>query len=141
MRLFVKMYAEMATTKGLSHVPDERSLSKLSQYDEYRLFFVYSPGNVPLAVHLDYMCHHQGFHIMVVNTNEARDHKGAAHYLIESVFEWMKERGIDCYDLGRISPGIRSSNCVCEFKRYSGGEERVYNGEWFYTNKKWINRL
>ena len=140
-RLFVKMYAEMATTKGLSHVPNERSLSKLLQYDEYRLFFVYSPENVPLAVHLDYMCHHQGFHIMAANTNEARNHKGATHYLIESVFEWMKERGIDCYDLGRIGPGIRSSNSVCEFKRYSGGEERVYNGEWIYTNKKWTEYL
>ena len=53
----------------------------------------------------------------------------------------MKERGIDCYDLGRIGPGIRSSNSVCEFKRYSGGEERVYNGEWIYTNKKWTEYL
>ncbi len=140
-RQFVRMYKEMATTKGLHYVPDEDSLSKLLQHKEYKLFFVYSPDNIPLAVHLDYIYHHQSFHIMAANTNEARNHKGVTHYLIENVFEWMQGHGVECYDLGRIGPSTHSSNSVCEFKRYSGGEEQVYNGEWMFANKKWAEYL
>ena len=139
--VFVRMYAEMARIKNLNSVPDTNSLKELIRDPHYNLFFLYSSEGEPLAAHLDYAYKERGFHMMSANSLKAREKKGVTQFLMEKVFEWMKEQGVKCYDLGRVGPSTHNSNSVYEYKRYTGGELKQYNGEFVCVYRKWAEIL
>jgi hypothetical protein len=136
-----KMYSELAKNKNLSYRLEYSSLNILLMDNKFKLFFVLTEDNQPLLARIVYVHNNFSYDVIAPNSSASRNVRGSSYFMVNSIFDWLKNNGIEQFDFGRIGPGKRSANSVYEFKAYSGGPEVPYNGEWVYANNKFSESL
>jgi hypothetical protein len=134
----VRMYSELSQQKKLGYSLNADALSVLLESDAFNLFFVYSHDGDPISARIIYVNKDFGCGIITANSKKSRNIRGTSYFILDSVLNWLRDNGIKNFDMGRIGPGKRSSNSVYEFKSYIGSPEISYNGEWIYSNNKFI---
>lgn len=136
------IYGEMVRTKHLRNNLNESAISILLNDPSFYLFFVYSENGEPLAARIIYVRQDFSGDVIAANSDKARVIKGTTYFLMENIYSWLRERMVRKFDFGRIGPSLGTSNHVYEFKKYSGGKEVQYNGEWIrFFKKSWIEYL
>lgn len=141
LKIVCELYDELAKTKGLKERLNLAYLEILLRSESFKLFFVYSNEDKPLAARIVYINKLKSYDWVAANSNEARKIRGVTYYMMECVFDWLKINGVDIFDFGRIGPAVGGANSVYEFKSYSGGKTVSYNGEWICTRNKHIEFL
>jgi hypothetical protein len=136
-----QLHTEMSENKKLSGSLNPKLVQQLLEDSKFHLFMCYAEDETPLCARVVYCCREISYDIIAANGIASRSLKGSTHFLLESVFNWLKENGCKTFDFGRIGPGKSSSNSVYEFKRSSGGTMVPLNGEWVYPVKKWVEYL
>lgn len=136
-RVFVNMYTELSKTKGLGSM-DEDGIIKLLNDKSYYLFFVMKDDEY-LAGRIVYVNNNTSYDTFAANSNRSREVGGTTYFLMECIFDFLKEKGIKTFDFGRIGVGKRSSNGVYKFKSYAGGDTINYNSSWEYSNSRLLS--
>jgi hypothetical protein len=136
-----KMYSELARNKKLSYILECDALSILFMDNRFKLFFILTEDNQPLLARIIYVYNNFSYDVLAANSTVSRNIRGSSYFMVNSIFEWLKNNGVKQFDFGRIGPGKRSANSVYEFKSYSGGPEVSYNGEWVCVNNKFSESL
>jgi hypothetical protein len=133
-----KMYSELAQNKKIPYSLEYDGLTILLKNNRFKLFFVYTEDDQPLLARIVYVYNNLSYDVIAANSTASRNVRGSSYYMVNSIFNWLKDNGVEQFDFGRIGPGKRSTNSVYEFKSYSGGMETPYNGEWVYSNNKFL---
>jgi hypothetical protein len=137
----VRMYSELSELKQMGYILDADALSVLLRNNDYKLFFVRSCNGEPIAARITYLRNDFSCDVIAANSNKSRDIPGTSYFMVNSILEWLKGNNVKIFDFGRIGPGKRSTNSVYEFKSYIGSPEVSYNGEWIYSNSKFLETV
>jgi hypothetical protein len=137
----VRMYTELSQLKKIGYSLDPGALSVLLKNNDFKLFFVYSQDDEPISAGIVYVNNDSSYGIIKANSKKSREMRGTSYFILDSVLNWLKDMNFKTYDMGRIAPGKRSGNSVFEFKSHIGSPEVSYNGEWIYSNNKFLETV
>jgi hypothetical protein len=129
-------YAEMTHEKGMTNRLDINDLQILLSDEHFKLFIVSTSDKRPVAFCIAYIYNKTAYYLIATTSIIAKKINGCSRFMVNSLFEWLKNNEVEHFDFGRIGPGKRSSNSVYEFKSYAGGTTVSYNGEWVFANSK-----
>jgi hypothetical protein len=132
--LVYAMYKEMTHEKGMRNKLESNSLQILLSNNNFKLFMISTCDGQPIAACIVYVHEKKCYYPIAATFNAAKRINGSSRFMVNSLFEWLKIKGVEFFDFGRIGPGKRSSNSVYEFKSYAGGDVVSYNGEWVFSN-------
>jgi len=132
----VSMFKEMAELKNLGYQLEATSLKTLLDSPEMRLFIVYNKDKKSVAARIVHDNKPFSSDVYAANSMEARDN-GATYFIMQNIFETLKEEKYTEFDFGRIPPSNHATDSVYVFKNASRGDKIQYNGEWsFYKNRR-----
>ena len=134
------MFKELANLKGLGFHLETESLQILLASNDIRTFMVYNNKNHPVAARIVHVNNLFATDIFAANSLEARK-CGATYFIMQHIFETLKEEGFQTFDFGRIPPSNHATDSVYVFKNASRGTKVQYNGEWTFYKKKYIEIL
>jgi lipid II:glycine glycyltransferase (peptidoglycan interpeptide bridge formation enzyme) len=60
---------------------------------------------------------------------------------MQNIFEYLKDKNIQFFDMSRIPVGKEGAHGVYSFKNATRGEVVQYNGEWVYFRRKYFRHL
>ena len=83
---------------------------------------------------------HISHDIFACNSFKSRSN-GATHYLMNWIFDYLRNRDIKYFDFSRIPIGKRDANGVYEFKKSTRGKTLQYNSEWMFCENRAIRHL
>lgn len=129
------LHAENAKTKGLGYLLKAEEIMVLTKQTNIYTCFLYKDEK-PIAARIISVEENISYDIFACNSIESRS-KGATQYIMQFIFDILKEKDISYFDFSRIPVGRKGANGVYEFKNASRGDIVQYNGEWvFFKNKK-----
>ncbi|MEO8933056.1 MAG: hypothetical protein ABI295_02020, partial [Xanthomarina sp.] len=132
----ISMFKEMADLKDLGYQLENESLTALLNSHNMRLFMVYDETKKPVAARIVHDNKPFASDVYAANALMAREN-GATYYMMQHIFEKLKEEKFTEFDFGRIPPSDHATDSVYIFKNASRGDKIQYNGEWcFYKNKQ-----
>lgn len=137
---FVEMFDELSKTKGLGYSIDTDGIEKLTASGRFKMFFVENSDGVPVSGRIVYVRGTTAYDTYAANSDESR-RTDASYFLMDKVFEWLAANGCTRFDFARIAPGIGGANSVYNFKRLSGGQPVIYNGEWTYCKSRTVETI
>lgn len=132
--VFVSMFKEMSSLKGLSYDLSVEPLKELLADPKMRLFVV-NQNQKPIAARIIYFNEKFAEDVYAANSLDARNN-GASYFIMQNIFEVLNNEGIEEFDFGRIPPSDHATDNVYVFKKASGGDPIQYNGEWVYFKSK-----
>lgn len=132
---FILLFNEMAELKNLSYKLLFEPLKQLINDSQMRLFFVKDKNETPIAARIVHVNGKFASDVYAANSIAARNN-GASYFLMQNIFDVLKNDGIEEFDFGRIPPSDHATDNVYVFKKASGGNPRQYNGEWVYYKNK-----
>ena len=97
------MFKELANLKGLGFHLETESLQILLASNDIRTFMVYNNKNHPVAARIVHVNNLFATDIFAANSLEARK-CGATYFIMQHIFETLKEEGFQTFDFGRIPP-------------------------------------
>lgn len=127
---FVNLFAQMTELKQLSYSLEPECLEVLINSKDMRTFLVYK-NEVPVAARIIYDNKPFSCDVYAANGVEARN-CGGSYFIMQKIFETLKEEGYSLFDFGRIPPSNHKTDNVYVFKNSSRGEKVQYNGEWVF---------
>lgn len=136
----ITMFKEMADLKNLGYQLEEKSLTGLLNSSDMRLFMVYDKQHSPVAARIIHDNKPYSSDVYAANSLTARDN-GATYFIMQSIFEKLKEENYTEFDFGRIPPSNHATDSVYVFKNASRGDKIQYNGEWCYYKSKRLELL
>lgn len=134
------MFKELANLKGLGFHLEEESLHVLLTSKDIRTFMVYNKENKPVAARIINVNMPYATDIFAANSMEARN-CGATYFIMQHIFETLKDEGFKTFDFGRIPPSNHATDSVYVFKNASRGNKVQYNGEWVCYKSSFIEML
>lgn len=137
---FVKMYSELSDRKELGSHINGRNIKKLLSDNKYFLFFVMKNDEY-LAARIVYINNETSYDTYAANSDKSIEYRGTTYFMMESIFDFLKNKGVKVFDFGRIGVGLRSSMGVYRFKASSGGDVVNYNSSWVYCKSKYVDML
>lgn len=136
LRLVCSMFDELRDMKSLGYSLSAEELLNLFQSDSFKLFFVKKDDKY-LCARIIYLYRNQAADVFAANSYESRKYS-ATNFIMEGIFSWLKEQGVDKFDFSRIPPSNNETDSVYIFKNSSGGYPVQYNGEWIWSKKRII---
>jgi len=134
-KLFVETYNKLSDYKGFGTKLKEANLFKLLQEPTMNLFVIKNAEGKPLCLRIIYMRDQEATDVFAANTLESRE-LSATHAMMDKLFNYLKERGINNFDFARILAGHSTGDSVFLFKNGVRGQKLLYNGEWSKYKKK-----
>ena len=129
------LHTENAKTKGLGYLLEAEEIMVLTKQTNIYTCFLYKDEK-PIAARIISVEENISYDIFACNSIESR-FKGATQYIMQFIFDFLKEKDISYFDFSRIPVGRKGAIGVYEFKNASRGDIFQYNGEWvFFKNKK-----
>lgn len=125
----VSMFTEMAELKKLGYQLSAKSIQELMQSPSIRTLMVSNEDGTPIAARIIHIHEKYASDVFAANSNLARD-CGATFFLMQYIFETLKDEGLQYFDFGRIPPSNHASDNVYVFKNSARGKKIQYNGEW-----------
>ncbi len=138
--IFVEMYSELSDRKDLGSHINSHNIKNLLSDNKYFLFFVMKNDEY-LAARIVYINNETSYDTYAANSDKSIEYRGTTYFMMESIFDFLKDRGVKEFDFGRIGVGLRSSNGVYRFKASSGGDVINYNSSWVYCKNKYMDML
>lgn len=134
------MFKELSDLKGLGFLLKIEALQLLIASKSIRTFMVYDNEKQPIAARIIHENKQYATDIFAANSMQARNY-GATYFMMEQIFEKLKNEGCKRFDFGRIPPSNHATDSVYVFKNTSRGKKIQYNGEWAYYKNNLIEGL
>lgn len=128
-----RLFDELKQRKSLAFSLNKEKVTNLLKQPEYSLHYVVRENSV-LCARIIYSHEGQAADVFAANSFEAMKYS-ATHFIMEQVFAWLKENGMETFDFSRISPSAYETNTIYQFKEAAGGYPVQYLGEWIWTRK------
>ncbi|MHA8067261.1 hypothetical protein V7S76_11365 [Aquirufa sp. ROCK2-A2] len=135
--IFCELFQDLKVNKKLPYTISSSSLIKLFQSNSYKLFFVYNEEQVPVSGRIIYVHADLAYDVYAANSDESRS-VGAAYFIIDSIMDYLKNKGVSFFDYGTITPSNAELDHIYQSKSHSGGTPQLYNGQWVHYQSKWI---
>lgn len=138
---FIQFFEELQEMKSLRYALNKDKIYALLKTDGYKLFFASKQGKrlCGRIIYIDSLSLNS-YDVFAANSFDSRKHS-ATHFLMESIFEYLKEIGIKYFDFSRIPPSNNETDSVYLFKQSAGGDIIQYNGEWIWSKSRYLNLL
>lgn len=133
-KMVCQMFDEMSETKHLGFSLEPKSLFELIISSGYRLYYV-CKDDKPLCARIVYVYRDMAEDVFAANSDDSREY-AATHFMMDSVFEDLKNAGVAVFDFSRIPPSNNETDSVYIFKKATGGGEVQYLGEWLWAKKQ-----
>ena len=112
----------------------ERRKFLFNKDDNFKLFYTLK-DDIPLCARIVYIKNGMAADVFAANSFESRKYS-ATHFMMERIFDHLKEQGIKVFDFSRIPPSNNETDSVYVFKNSAGGYPVQYNGEWIWSKKR-----
>ncbi len=129
---FIKCHNELEHRKHFSDFCTEQQLTRLLQHPDYCLAWVDSPSGEHLAG-VVFFCNKSYTQSLYSFTSPRGRDSGAAYLCRVGWMEYIKEKSIPVFDIGRLTPATHAKNNLFLFKNGLEGDIVTYNGEWIFT--------
>ncbi|KJU81314.1 methicillin resistance protein [Candidatus Magnetobacterium bavaricum] len=134
----LKIYNETVTLKKLKNVPDFSHIYTLHKYlRDNVLTFIVRHNGIAVSAMVVLKCRTMAFEYMAGTSHEGRK-TYSSHFLIYKILEWLKDNGIELFDLSGVDP---KDDGVFTFKRGIGGELIQFVGEWEISNSFFLKKM
>lgn len=137
LQLVCSMFDELRDMKSLGYSLLAEELLNLFKSDSFKLFFVKKEDKY-LCARIVYLYKNHAADVFAANSYESRKYS-ATNFIMEEIFGWLKERGVDNFDFSRIPPSNNETDSVYIFKNSSGGYPMQYNGEWIWAKNRFTS--
>jgi len=134
-----KLHEENARIKNLGYKLHADQIKILTESDNIYTCFLYK-NETPIAARIISIEEDISYDIFACNSLESRNN-GATQFLMQSIFEHLKNKGVTFFDFSRIPIGRKGASGVYEFKNATRGDVIQYNGEWVFFKNKWLRHL
>lgn len=131
--VFVRLFDELIQRKHLGFSIAEDKILPLLQQPGYKLCYA-RLGDKVLCARIIYLHRGQSADVFAANSFDSMKYS-ATHFIMESIFEWLKAQGVQTFDFSRIPPSANETNSIYQFKDAAGGYPVQYLGEWIWTKK------
>ncbi len=138
-KVIEKLHEENAKIKNLVYVLDSDQVHRLVNNENILVCFLYK-DSVPIASRIISIEESISYDIYACNSLESRNN-GATQFLMQKIFDHLKEIGVKHFDFSRIPIGKKGANGVYEFKNSTRGDVVQYNGEWVYFRNMKLRHL
>lgn len=138
-KLFVNLFDELVQRKHLGFSIDKDKVFALLRQSGFKLCFA-KLGEKVLCARIIYIHKKQAADVFAANSFDSMKFS-ATHFIMERIFEWLKNEGVETFDFSRISPSAYETNSIYQFKDGAGGYPAQYLGEWIWTNNNLIKLL
>lgn len=132
---FCEAFEEMASFKGLAYRLNPNEIAVLLNSNDFQLFSVKNTFGEYLSFRIVYVSDAKAYDIYAANSLKSRE-TGASYFMMENLLNYLKERGVEVFDFGKIAPGSHGGDGVFEFKNSAKGKIIQYNGEWVFAKNK-----
>lgn len=134
---FYETYMEMIKNKKLSHIQtSQQELQELvNAFNENIIIANVLLENQCIASCIILISLDRAFYYLASSTEQGRK-VCASYFMIDSLFDYLYNRGIKYFNFGGITPFNQSAFGVNRFKQGFGGELTQYLGEYEITNSK-----
>ena len=129
-----RMFGELKEMKGLGYDLVPNQLMQILKDDNFKLFYTLK-DDIPLCARIVYIKNGMAADVFAANSFESRKYS-ATHFMMERIFDHLKEQGIKVFDFSRIPPSNNETDSVYVFKNSAGGYPVQYNGEWIWSKKR-----
>lgn len=136
-----RLFEENSKQKNLTYCYTASDLKNWLSDDKFQLFVVTIDGKIAAARIL--MIHqNQAIDVATANGDKARAIKGITQYLVDGIFNYLKQQGIETFDFSGMPIGRKGAEGVMEFKNgVESGILTQYNGDWLATKKNYQRKL
>lgn len=138
-KLIEALHRENSKLKKLNFNLDADQVYTLTQEDNTKVCFLYR-NDTPIAARIITIEETISYDVYACNSLESRNN-GASQYLMQKIFEYLRNNGVSYFDFSRIPVGKIEAKGVYDFKKSSRGEVVHYNGEWVYFKNKKLRHL
>jgi len=138
-KIIEELHYENSKIKKLGYSLHANQIKVLTENDNIYTCFLYK-DETPIAARIISIEEDISYDVFACNSLESRN-KGATQFLMQSIFEYLKNIGVHQFDFSRIPLGKKDANGVYEFKNATRGEVVQYNGEWVYFKNKKLRHL
>lgn len=125
------LHAENANFKNLTYSLKAKQVDILVNHNKNIFACLVYKNKNPLAARIISIDDYVSFDIFACNSLESRKN-GSNQYLLQNIFDYLKDHNIEYFDFSRIPIGRKGANGIYEFKKSTGGKVIQYNGEWIY---------
>lgn len=136
-----RLFKENSIQKQLSYSYTEKDLTAWMSDSKFHLYVVRLKDEI-VAARIIMVNGVKSYDVATANGEKARNIRGVTHYLLDNIFNNLKEKGIKTFDFSCVPIGRRGAEGVCEFKQgVKSGELIQYNGPWIYTKhvyQRWL---
>lgn len=137
MKIFCEIFQELKMEKKLDYNLNSNLLHKLFVNDKFKLFFIYDLNDRPISGRIIYVRDKFAYDVHAANSVNSRN-TGSAYFIIDEILVYLKDKDYRIFDYGMISPCNSDMDDVYRAKSYSGGNVKLYNGQWVKYKNKFI---
>lgn len=131
------LFEENSRQKHLSYCYTQKDLERWLSDEKFRLFVVKFEDAI-IAARIIMVNGIKSADVATANGDKARSVKGSTQYLVDGIFETLRNEGVQMFDFSCIPIGRKGAEGICEFKGgVTSGRLVQYNGDWLYTRKNW----
>lgn len=136
-----RLFKENSIQKKLSYSYTEKDLTAWMSDSKFHLYVVRLNDEI-IAARIVMANGIKSYDVATANGAKTRNVRGVTHYLVDNIFNNLKEKGIKSFDFSCLPIGRKGAEGVCEFKQgIKSGRLVQYNGPWIYTKhnyQRWI---
>lgn len=131
---FVSIYNSMAQYKGFSYRLSIKSITRLLEGKEMKLFQLKDASDEVYCMRIIHIHNDKATDVFAANTEKSREN-AATYFMMQTLFKILRTSGCTLFDFGRILPGHKGTDSVTQFKSGVHGEKVLYAGEWSWYKK------
>ena len=130
----ISLYNQFTQEKGFAHQLHVESTKRLLQSDNFSLAVVTNEEKSIVSFIIFHQNKHHAGLLYAAKSEDAKEN-GATFFMYSSLFEALKDKGIETFDMEKLVPSTHSTDGVFLFKDGVKGDRVVYNGEWSWYKK------
>jgi hypothetical protein len=136
---FISIYQEMISRKSLSVLFSTEQIFLLCKNGDFRLFFASKNQQRVASIIVHQRKTHAG--LLYAATNKLALQNSASFFMYDELFKYLRDIGIQSFDMEKLVPSTKSVNSVFLFKNGVEGKHIQLNGEWSWCKKKYYRPL
>ena len=138
-RIISKLSKENSDRRNFYDSLSPEEIELLMRYENIFVCLLYN-NDKPIAARIISIEQEISYDLFACNSLESRKN-GANHYLMEKLFNYLRENQTPYFDFSGIPIGKKNLYGIYEFKISSGGKVVQTNGEWCWYESKYTRHL
>ncbi|MBN1463904.1 MAG: hypothetical protein JXQ69_03390 [Paludibacteraceae bacterium] len=131
----VSFYNQFTKEKGFLHQLNLEATTKLLRSSNFSLGVVTSPDNTILSCIIYHSTSSHAGLLYAAKSEEAKEN-GATFFMYSHLFEALRNKGVESFDMEKLVPSTHTTDGVFLFKDGVKGERVLYNGEWSWYKRR-----